>query len=122
MALVQHRPSVFDAGPALYTCRCCADVLSLLDYDVITFNEHNKNHAHFYFIMYAYFNLINIIMYRPYSFFLNSYYMPCNNYCIKYFINKKKYKKKKNSAKIMKQYRAIKQFTKKYEKCLLDIH
>ena len=66
MALVQHRSSVFDAGPALY--RCCTDVLSLLGYDVITFNEHNKNYAYFYFIIYAYFNLINFIMYRPYVF------------------------------------------------------
>ena len=87
VALVQHRPSVFDAGPALY--RCCADVLSLLDYDVIPFNEHNTNYAFFYLIMYAYFNLGNFIMYRPYVFFY-SYYMHCNNYCIEYFINKKK--------------------------------
>ena len=50
---------------ALYGC--CADVLS---YDVIIFNEHNKNYAYFYFIMYAYFNLINFIMYRPYVFFI----------------------------------------------------
>ena len=42
--------------------------------------------------MYAYFNLINFIMYRPYVFFY-SYYMPCNNYCIEYFIKKKKKKK-----------------------------
>ena len=83
----QQRPSVFVAGPALY--RCWADMLSLLDYDVITSNEHNKNNAYFYFIMYAYFNLINFIMYRPYVFFY-SYYMPCNKYCIEYFINKKK--------------------------------
>ena len=50
--------------PALY--RCCTDVLSLLGYDVITFNEHNKNYAYFYFIIYAYFNLINFIMYRQF--------------------------------------------------------
>ena len=62
MALMQHRPSVLDAGPALYMC--CADVLSLLGYDVITFNEHNTNYAYFYFIIYAYFNLINFIMYH----------------------------------------------------------
>ena len=55
---------------ALVLYRCCADVLSLLDYDVITFNEHNKNYASFYFKMYAYFNLINFIMYRPCVFFI----------------------------------------------------
>ena len=37
----------------------------------------------------AYFILINFIMYKPYVFFY-SYYMPCNNYCVEYFINKKK--------------------------------
>ena len=76
MALVQRRPSVFDAGPALY--RSCTDVLSLLGFNVVTFNEHDKNYvtfnehdknyAYFYFIIYAYFNLTNFIMYRPYAF------------------------------------------------------
>ena len=66
VALVQRRPSVFDAGPALY--RCCTDVLSLLGCDVVTFNEHNTNYAYFIVIMYAYFNLINFIMYEPYVF------------------------------------------------------
>ena len=65
VALVQHRPSVFDAGPALY--RCCADVLSLLDYDVIIFNEQNKNYAYFYFIMYAYFKMHPLL--KPYNLF-----------------------------------------------------
>ena len=53
-----------------------------------------KNYAYFYFIINAYFNLNNFTMYRPYVFFY-SYCMPCNNYCIEYFINKKN-KKNRN--------------------------
>ena len=47
VALGQHRPNVFDAGPALY--RCCTDVSSLLGCVVVYFNEHNKNYVYFNF-------------------------------------------------------------------------